>query len=177
MVGACALASFGSKLRVNFTPSMPLGIYRLKPLPTSGVARGMVVAVCAPDAAADLGRRRGYLSSGPCPHDTEQLLKVVAGVPGDHVAVSPDGVAVNGCPLPDSRPIALDRAGRRLSPWPRSDDHLGWGQVWLYAGNSRSWDSRYWGPGALGDIIARAIPVLVVPSPRRAGGRPAALAG
>jgi len=171
MLGAGTYTIFGSGLRVNFTPSMPLGIYRLEPLPTSGVTRGMVVAVCAPEAAADLGRRRGYLSSGPCPHDTEALLKVVAGVPGDDVAVSTEGMAINGCLLPDSRPIALDSAGRRVLPGPRGDFHLRGGQLWLYAGNPRSWDSRYWGPGAVGDIIARAFPILVAPSPRPAGGR------
>jgi|HubBroStandDraft_1064217.scaffolds.fasta_scaffold385415_2 conjugative transfer signal peptidase TraF len=164
MVGAGAYAIFGSGLRVNFTPSMPLGIYQLEPLPTSGVARGVIVAVCAPDEAAGLGRNRGYLSSGPCPHDTEQLLKVVAGVPGDNVAVSAEGVAVNGCLLPDSQPIALDRAGRRISHWPRGDFRLGQGQVWLYASNPRSWDSRYWGPAPVAGLLAMAVPLLAAPS-------------
>jgi conjugative transfer signal peptidase TraF len=168
-VVAVAFATFGSRLRVNFTASMPLGIYRLEPLRNSDVARGMIVAVCAPGEAADLGRLRGYLSTGPCPDDTEPLLKVAAGVPGDHVAVSAEGVAVNGCLLPDSRPIALDRAGRRVPPWPRGDYRLGQGQVWLYGSNPRSWDSRYWGPGAARDIIARAVPILVAPAPLRTG--------
>lgn len=159
MLGASAFAIVGSGLRVNFTASMPLGIYRLEPLPATGVARGMLVAVCAPNDAADLGRRRGYLSTGPCPQDTEPLLKTVAGVPGDDVAVSADGVAVNGCPLTDSRPIASDRAGRQISAWPRGDYHLGRGQIWLYAGNPRSWDSRYWGPAATADLLALAVPL------------------
>ncbi len=94
----------------------------------------------------------------------ESLLKVVAGVPGDDVAVSVDGVAVNGCLLPDSRPNARDRVGRRISPWPRGDYRLGWGKVWLYAGNPRSWDSRYWGPGFLRDVMAKAAPLFVAPS-------------
>ena len=66
---------------------MPLGIYRLEPLPAAGVVRGMVVAVCAPDDAAELGRRRGYLATGPCPHDSELLLKVVAGSRRRHYGV------------------------------------------------------------------------------------------
>jgi len=160
MVGVSVFAIFETRLRINFTPSMPLGIYRLEPLPTSGVTRGMVVAACAPGAAADLGRRRGYLSSGPCADDTEPLLKVVAGAPGDRVAVSAEGVAVNGCPLSDSRPIARDRAGRLVSPWPRGDFRLGQGQVWLYASNPRSWDSRYWGPAPVAGLLAVAVPLL-----------------
>lgn len=161
IVGASAVAIIGSRLRVNFTPSMPVGIYRLEPLPAAGVVRGMVVAVCAPDDAADLGRRRGYVSTGPCPHDSELLLKVVAGVPGDDVVVSGHGVVVNGCLLPDSRPIAKDRAGHRTSLWSRGDYHHGRGEVWLYAENPRSWDSRYWGPVPLTLVQARASPLLV----------------
>ena len=77
------------ELRFNLTPSMPLGIYRLVPVPISAVARGMAVAVCAPTGASALGRSRGYLSIGRCPSGTEPLLKVIAGVAGDDV----DGVS------------------------------------------------------------------------------------
>jgi len=169
IVGTSALTIFGSGLRINFTPSMPLGIYRLEPLSATGVVRGMVVAVCAPDGAADLGRHRGYLATGPCSDDTELLLKIVVGVPGDEVAVSAEGVAVNGCLLSDSRAIAEDGAGRRTSPWPSSDYRLD-GQVWLYAGNPRSWDSRYWGPVPEIGVLARAVPLLVVAPPVRSTG-------
>ena len=170
MIVACAFVAFGSRLRINFTPSMPLGIYRLESLPTNGVGRGMVVEVCAPDKAAALGRRRGYLAAGPCPHDTEPLLKIVAGVPGDNVAVSAEGVAVNGCLLPDSRPIVRDRAGRLILPWPWGEYRLGRGQIWLYAGNPRSWDSRYLCPGSGRDVMARAAPLLIDPSVRSTSG-------
>jgi conjugative transfer signal peptidase TraF len=156
-------AIFGSDLRVNFTPSMPLGIYRLEALPSNGFARGMFVVACAPPDAADLGRRRGYLSHGACPHDTEPLVKVVAGVPGDEVTISARGVAVNGCMLPHSRAVASDRSGRRMSRWPSGRYHLGRGQVWLYAANDRSWDSRYWGPATTANILARAVPIARAP--------------
>src|ERR1700730_18467688 len=72
----------------NFTPSMPIGIYRLTPLSKSGVERGSFVAVCAPPVAAELGRRRGYLTAGPCPTAAEPLLKAVAAVAGVSVTVS-----------------------------------------------------------------------------------------
>jgi conjugative transfer signal peptidase TraF len=166
-------AIFGSDLRVNFTPSMPLGIYRLEALPSNGFARGMFVVACAPPDAADLGRRRGYLSHGACPHDTEPLLKVVAGVPGDEVTVSARGVAVNGCVLPNSAPLAFDGSDRPLKAWPLGRYHLGPNQLWLYAGNPRSWDSRYWGPAVTTSIMGRAVPRLVVPSFRSTSGEPA----
>jgi conjugative transfer signal peptidase TraF len=159
VVIGCVVVASG--LRFNFTPSMPLGIYRLAPVPKSGVQRGTFVAVCAPLDAAELGRRRGYLAAGPCSADTELLLKVVAAVAGDVVAVSVNGVVVNGHPLPRSRPLSLDGAGRRLSRWPEGRYRLGLGQLWLYADNARSWDSRYWGPAALVHVKARAVPLLV----------------
>ncbi len=162
-------AIFGSDLRVNFTPSMPLGIYRLEPLP-GGVERGMFVAVCAPTEVADLGRDRGYLARGPCPGDTEPLLKVVAGVPGDEVTVSTRDVAVNGCVLSNSAPLAFDRSDRPLKAWPLGRYHLGPNQLWLYASNPRSWDSRYWGPADTANILARAVPLLVLPSFRSTRG-------
>src|SRR5579863_6538019 len=55
-------------VRINFTGSMPIGIYLLSPLPTDGVKRGMLVAACAPNIAAKIGRQRGYLGAGPCEH-------------------------------------------------------------------------------------------------------------
>jgi conjugative transfer signal peptidase TraF len=150
-------------LRFNFTPSMPLGIYRLTPPSKSGVERGSFVAVCAPHVAAEFGRRRGYLATGRCPTATEPLLKVVAALANDSVTLSASGVAVNECLLPHSRALSHDTAGRRLSPWPQGHFQLGRGELWLYAPTDRSWDSRYWGPASLADIFGTAVPVLAAP--------------
>ena len=150
-------------LHFNFTPSMPLGIYRLTPLSNSGVQRGMYVALCAPPVAAELGRRRGYVAAGRCPTATEPLLKIVVGVAGDSVTVSANGVAVNGCLLPHSRALSRDAAGRRLLPWPEGHFQLQRGELWLYASNDRSWDSRYWGPTPVKEVLGGAIGLLLIP--------------
>jgi len=150
-------------LHFNFTPSMPLGIYRLAPLSNSGARRGMLVAVCAPPVAAELGRLRGYLEAGRCPTAAEPLLKVVAAVAGDSVTVSASGVVVNGCLLRHSRALSRDAAGRWLYPWPHGHFQLRRGELWLYAADDRSWDSRYWGPTPVEGVLARALEVLVVP--------------
>ncbi len=160
-------------LRFNFTPSMPRGIYRLAPLSEHAIKRGTFVAACAPPDTAELGRRRGYLASGPCPSGTELLLKVVVAAAGDDVALSGRGVAINGCLLANSRPVSHDAAGRRLLSWPQEHFSLPQRQLWLYADNVRSWDSRYWGPVPVADILAKAVPVLtlpVTPTPRLVGG-------
>jgi conjugative transfer signal peptidase TraF len=150
-------------LRFNVTSSMAVGIYRLVPLLKNGVRRGMLVAACAPLDAAELGRRRGYLASGPCASGTEPLLKVVVGAAGDEVALSGAGVVVNGCLLPNSRPLLHDAAGRRLSSLSHGHVALPQGRFWLYADNVRSWDSRYWGPVPVANILAKVVPVLTVP--------------
>lgn len=152
-------------LRFNFTPSMPLGIYRLVPLPKSAIQRGMLVAVCAPPEVADVGRRRRYLAPGPCPSDTELLLKTIAAVAGDYVENSVRGVTVNGCLLPHSWSRSYDAARRQLRPWPEAHYRLRRGQLWLYADNGRSWDSRYWGPSATADVWAEAMPLLTIVAP------------
>lgn len=151
-------------LRFNFTPSMPVGVYRLTAAsPMIKLPRGSLVAVCAPLKAAELGRRRGYLAAGVCPAGSELLLKEVVAAGGDDVAASTAGIYVNGCLLPRSRPLTFDAAGRTLSRWPEGRYRLRRGQLWLYAANDRSWDSRYWGPTTGEDVTGRAIPLWIFP--------------
>jgi conjugative transfer signal peptidase TraF len=160
--GACAIVEIG--LRINFTPSMPLGIYRLTRLPSDRIQRGMLVAVCAPLNASELGRRRGYLAAGACPADTEPLLKTVAAVAGDELTISVCGVAVNGRRLPSSRAQSFDVAGRRLVAIHVGRFRLKRNELWLYAEHERSWDSRYFGPVPVRNVMARAIALATVPS-------------
>jgi conjugative transfer signal peptidase TraF len=165
-VGVVAVIAFAfgalqfANLRINFTGSMPIGIYLLLPLQPNGVKRGMLVSACAPSRAAEIGRRRGYLGAGPCADDTELLLKSVIAIAGDEVDVTPAGVTVNGCLLARSQAAVRDRSGRRLPAWSHGRYLLGPHQVWLYAPVDRSWDSRYWGPVAAPDIQAEAVPTL-----------------
>ena len=148
-------------LRLNASASMPLGIYRLAVASPREIHRGTLVAVCAPSGAARLGWRRGYLSRGACAENSEPLLKTVAAVAGDDVAISSSGVAVNGRLLRDSKPLAFDRAGRPLVSWPREHFRIVRGAIWLHADRERSWDSRYWGPVPTRNVLAKVVPVLV----------------
>jgi conjugative transfer signal peptidase TraF len=166
LIGVVAVIAFAvvalqrANLRINFTGSMPIGIYLLLPLQPNGVKRGVLVATCAPAPAAEMGQQRGYLGVGPCADDTELLLKYVTAIGGDGIDVTAAGVVVNGHLLHHSQPALRDRSGRRLAPWPRGVYRLTEGEVWLYAPNDRSWDSRYWGPAVNGDIVAKVVPLL-----------------
>src|SRR5579862_2638122 len=149
-----------SGLRINFTASIPIGLYLRLPLPSSGVKRGMLVAACAPARAAQVGRRRAYLAAGPCAEGTELLLKYVEAIAGDEVEITPYGGFVNGCRLQNSQPAPDDSSGRRLVSWPRGTHRLAPGELWLFAPNNRSWDSRYWGPALQSNITAQMIPLF-----------------
>jgi conjugative transfer signal peptidase TraF len=157
-VAGCAIAK--ASLRFNFTPSISLGVYRVTQVSDDGVQVGMLVVVCVPYRTAALARHRGYVSTGQCPAHAEPLLKAVVAVDGDEVAVTVRGIAVNGCLLPHSKPLPLDLAGRPLSAWPQGRYNLHTDQLWLYASNDRSWDSRYWGPVRTADVIATASSLL-----------------
>jgi conjugative transfer signal peptidase TraF len=150
-----------SGLRLNVTASMPVGIYRLAPVPLTGLQRGMLVAICAPLKAAQLGRRRAYLSGGPCAGDTEPLLKMVVAIAGDNVSTSKSGITVNGRLLRDSKPVSVDSLGRKLKPCPLGSHRLRPHQIWLYADHAKSWDSRYWGP--IENVLATVIPLATMP--------------
>lgn len=159
---ALALAVVRSGLRFNATASMPKGLYRITESDPHAMRAGSIVAVCVPAAAAELGRRRGYLSAGPCSHDSELLLKMVVAIAGDDVTLTLHALSVNGCRLPNSRPLAVDRLGRAVEHWSFGRTRVPPSKVWVYADNERSWDSRYWGPVPLQNVVATAEPMLIV---------------
>jgi conjugative transfer signal peptidase TraF len=156
--GAIAFVSHAFELRINTTASMPLGLYRTEPW---HLARGAWTVFCLPGEQARLGRDRTYLRRGPCPDGSQELLKEVAAVPGDSVALTATGLLVNGRLIPGSRPRAADRGGRTLSHPPFGGRVVPPGEVWVL-GRDRcaSWDSRYFGPVPLDHVRAMAIPVL-----------------
>lgn len=107
------LKGFGFGL--NLTPSHPRGLYRLLPEPPG---RGDYVIFClAPENPyKDLATRRRYLGPGGCPSGLRPLLKLLYGLPGDQVALSPEGVVLKGRLLPGTKRPDFDRQGRELPP-------------------------------------------------------------
>ena len=64
LIAVATVALEHDRLRINFTSSMPIGIYLLSPFRPDRVKRGMLVAACAPARAANIGRQRGYSAPG-----------------------------------------------------------------------------------------------------------------
>ena len=147
-------------LRIGLTDSAcPPGIYRMVERAPS---RGDLVLACLPDAIAQLGIARGYLSRGRgCGDGIEPVGKRLSALPGDSVEVVPDYIAVNGQRLEHSATLSRDSSGRSVK-------HVAWGrytvptdQVWLFGTkDARSWDSRYFGPVPASSVRAALEPVL-----------------
>jgi conjugative transfer signal peptidase TraF len=148
-------------LRIGLTDSAcPPGIYRMV---NRAPSRGDLVLACLPDAIAQFGQARGYLSSGRgCRNGIEPVGKRLSALPGDVVEVMPGYVAVNGQRLEHSATLTHDSRGRSVQ-------HLEWGrytvptnQVWLLGTkDARSWDSRYFGPVPVSSVRAALDSVLM----------------
>lgn len=150
-------------LRFNATPSMPVGFWQMVPN-QAPLQRGETVVVCLPDTAPfRLGRERGYIPSGNCPGGSEPLVKPIAAVGGDLVAVSDTGVAVNGRPVSDTAQLTRDSAGRPLKPISAGAYPVARGELWLLSGHDpRSFDSRYFGPVPQANVQGVARPLMVL---------------
>src|SRR4051812_12274201 len=69
-------------LRVNLTPSYPLGLWRIKPL-SRDVTAGDKIFICPPSTMAFVtARERGYLGHGLCPGWFSPLIKTVVASAG-----------------------------------------------------------------------------------------------
>jgi len=146
-------------VRLNLTPSMPLGLWWITPgaVPVTG----NVVVACLPGDAGLNARLRGYLTSGPCPGDRSPLLKPVVALQGDVVLLTPERVTVNGIALSDSAQIKTDSAGREMFHMNAGTYVVGRDSAWLIAtGNPRSFDSRYFGQLHLSFVQGVATPLL-----------------
>lgn len=158
ITAVAAAIGFGAGVRVNWTPSLPVGLYLVKAPGTP--QRGEIVEACLPDGAAHFALQRGYIGPGVCEDGTMPVLKPVAAVPGDTVEVRRDGVHVNG-ELVVPPPLEIDGEGRPLPPTLEGTYQVPEGRVWLLSAHeSRSFDSRYFGAFDAARVRSRAWPLL-----------------
>lgn len=146
-------------LRLNVTPSYPLGLWRIVPLHRD-VAVGDLIFICPPRSADfDLARRRGYLRSGLCPGWFSPLIKTVVAVSGQRVEVA-TAVTVDGTRLAHSDVRRTDAEGRPLPVF--AGGVVPSGQVFLHSNSAGSYDSRYFGPIPAAGLLGLAEPVLTL---------------
>ena len=147
----------GTGLRLNLTASEPRGLYRIAREPRR---RGGLVIFRLPARLSALALARGYALPGDHLGGAMPGLKRIAALPGDTVAVEPDGVRVNGVLWPESKPLGRDSSGRRLEHYPFGVYRVPAGEVWLLSDNPRGWDSRYFGPLPFANVVSAARPLL-----------------
>jgi conjugative transfer signal peptidase TraF len=129
-------------LRMNTSPSLPMGLYI-----TTADTDANLVEFCPVDPFATLSIARGYRDPGACRDGAAPLLKPIIARSGDVVEVSAHGISVNGALLPNTAPLATDTKGRHLEAWPSGQYVVKPGTIWVASSyHPRSFDSRYFGP-------------------------------
>lgn len=153
-------AAYAFGLRLNLSPSIAPGVYRV----TNGpIERGSTVIVCLPGALSALARSRDYTSAGSCPDGNAPIGKGVAAIAGDVVELSSSGLSVNGRVLPNTRRLVTDHRGRDLPHVPDGRYVVRLDQVWIVSTYSaRSFDSRYFGPLSIAAVVNRVRPIITV---------------
>ena len=159
MLSALAAGGFWGGLRLNLTPSYPLGIWRIEPRGREPVV-GDMVFICPPYMPAfAIGLERGYLPTGLCPSGTVPLIKSVVAVAGQVIGIK-ETIVIDGVALPNSGVRSADAEGRPLSSF--ADGRVPPGSVFLHSDFGGSYDSRYFGPLPADGILGLASPVYVL---------------
>ena len=145
-------------IRINASPSLPLGIYK-----ETSDRSAPLIEFCPIEPYGSFAAGRGYRSAGNCSDGAGPLMKPVIASAGDIVDVSIRGIAVNGVLLPNTAPKSKDTQGRPMSPWPCGHYRVADGSVWVASCyNSSSFDSRYFGPIPVAIIRSRLKPFLTL---------------
>jgi conjugative transfer signal peptidase TraF len=143
-------------LRINASPSLPPGLY----VTSSGPAANLV-EFCPAEPFASFAIMRRYRDAGVCRDGAAPLMKPIVARAGDVVALSPNGIAVNGRLLSNTAPRLADSQGRPLTPWPFGRYVVAPDTVWVASPHHpRSFDSRYFGPIPISSIRDRVRPLL-----------------
>jgi conjugative transfer signal peptidase TraF len=158
-VVAALIVAQQAGIRLNTTKSYPPGFYLLTDAP---IEKGALVIFCPSDTPVFReARARGYIGPGFCPGGYGYMIKKIVASARDHVTMSTDGVSVNDTPVPNSRPMAMDKEGRPLSLQPLSNMELNNRMVLLMSDYSpKSFDGRYFGLVERSSIISTVRPLL-----------------
>ncbi|RTM09649.1 MAG: conjugative transfer signal peptidase TraF [Hyphomicrobiales bacterium] len=156
-IAAVAAAGWIGGYRINFTPSYPLGLWRIEALERT-VSVGDLVFICPPlTPAFATAFERGYIRRGLCPGGFSPLIKTVVATAGQSVDIG-GHVSIERRVLAHSEVHRSDAEGRALSPW--SGGAVPSGYLYLHSDFYGSYDSRYFGPIPASGLLGLAHPVL-----------------
>jgi len=159
LLGSLVVLFYLCGLRINVTPSIPLGLYVRT---GAGPTPGLIAEFCPSGMAAEESERyRGFGLA--CPDRSIPLLKPVVAGPGDHVEFSVVGMRVNGQLLPNTAPRQIDGKGRLIRAWPAGEYTVEAGKIVVASSyHSGSYDSRYLGPISMRDVRSNLRPLWVI---------------
>ncbi|HEX3682127.1 MAG TPA: hypothetical protein VHU83_06245 [Bryobacteraceae bacterium] len=145
-------------LLMNYSDSVPLGVYRR--MPASSPNRALEYAgFCLPSAVANVALQAGLeVVPGACPDGLAPVLKpVICPYPEHRLIYDARGFSFDGNLLRNTAPKARSRTGMPLEHYPFGVYTNG---IWAVSDfNANSYDSRYFGPVAPDSIRFYAKPV------------------
>ncbi|MBQ4132177.1 MAG: S26 family signal peptidase, partial [Desulfovibrionaceae bacterium] len=106
--------------------------------------RGSQVELCLEGEFAGLALEREYLRFGRCDNGIMPLVKTLAGLPGDEIAIDQNGIYVNGTLWPSSAIRALDSKGRQM-PAQLLTGVIPMGKALVLSAHAGGFDGRYFG--------------------------------
>jgi conjugative transfer signal peptidase TraF len=148
LLGLAAFSSKTPRLVWNASASAPRGLYLIAP--DAVIERGDLILATLPDALRRFAAARGYLPDGV------PILKRIVASTGAEICTTEAGLSVEGRIIPR---LAADRAGRPMPLW-LDCRTLGTDEVFLLMADiPDSFDSRYFGPVSVRQIIGKATPL------------------
>ena len=143
-------------LHLNYTASVPVGLYREAP---KGEAQ--YAGICLPESVITDALHAGLDTvPGDCPEGVAPILKPVVEASGAHpIIYSELGFEIGGSLVANTAPKPYSHTGRPLAHYPFGTYTQG---LWAISEfNANSFDSRYFGPLPDGAVRFYVKPVLV----------------
>jgi len=148
-IGVSAFVHPAPKLIWNASASMPIGLYRVRPVGDLHVTE--LVVVRPPPPLANFLHERGYLPK------SVPLLKHILALPGQTVCRTGRTITVDAAAMGEA--LERDRRGRPLPVW-QGCRVIAQGEVFLMNRQSEdSLDGRYFGPLPATTIVGEAAPL------------------
>lgn len=138
---AIPLAIQSSPLLMNYTDSVPVGVYR-----QSQTGAAPYAGICLPKSIMDSALQSGLeITMGGCPSGYAPVLKPLVRASALHpISFTAEGFWINGKLLQKTAPKTRSRAGAVLQHYPFGVYASG---IWAISDfNQNSYDSRYFGP-------------------------------
>lgn len=144
-----------ARLHINFSNSVPVGLYQEAPELSGGYA-----GICLPTETVKQAIHAGLaIDPGSCAGGFEPILKpIFQATETRPIRYDQDGFSINGKLLPNTAPKSRSKTGALLAHAPFGNYRSG---LWAISDfNASSFDSRYFGPVDPATIQFHAKPVL-----------------